>query len=122
MSELATEQGLTPAAIDVRRVALIVAAAFFMQNLDGAIINTSLPQMAASFQVRPVDLNIGITAYILAVAAFVPASGWVADRWGAKRVFAAAIAVFTLASLGCGLSQSLWQFILARIVQGLGAR
>jgi EmrB/QacA subfamily drug resistance transporter len=120
MSELATEQDLTPAAIDVRRVALIVAAAFFMQNLDGAIINTSLPQMAASFQVRPVDLNIGITAYILAVAAFVPASGWVADRWGAKRVFAAAIAVFTLASLGCGMSQSLWQFILARIVQGLG--
>jgi EmrB/QacA subfamily drug resistance transporter len=101
-------------------VALIVAAAFFMQNLDGAIINTSLPQMATAFRVRPADLNIGITAYILSTAAFVPLSGWVADRWGAKRVFAGAIVIFTLASLVCGFSQNLWEFSAARIVQGLG--
>jgi len=103
-----------------RRVALIVAAAFFMQNLDGAIINTSLPQMARAFAVRPNDLNIGITAYILSTAAFVPLSGWIADRLGAKRVFAAAIVVFTLASLACGLAQNLWLFVAARAVQGLG--
>ncbi len=103
-----------------RRVALIVAAAYFMQNLDGAIINTSLPQMASVFRVRPADLNIGITAYILSTAAFVPLSGWVADRLGAKRVFAGAIVIFALASLVCGFSQNLWQFSAARIVQGLG--
>jgi EmrB/QacA subfamily drug resistance transporter len=101
-------------------VALIVAAAYFMQNLDGAIINTSLPQMASAFGVRPTDVNIGITAYILSTAAFVPLSGWAADRLGAKRVFAGAIVIFALASLVCGFSQNLWQFTAARIVQGLG--
>ena len=76
------EQNLAPVANDARRVALIVASAFFMQNLDGAIINTSLPQMAHSFSVDPVDLNVGITAYVLATAAFIPSSGWVASRLG----------------------------------------
>jgi MFS family permease len=103
-----------------RRVALIVAAAYFMQNLDGTIINTSLPQMASVFRVRPADLNVGITAYILSTAAFLPLSGWAADRLGAKRVFAGAIVIFALASLACGFSQNLWQFSAARIVQGLG--
>ncbi len=103
-----------------RRVALIVAAAVFMQNLDGVIIATSLPQMASAFRVRPADLNIGITAYMLSTAAFVPLSGWVADRLGAKRVFAGAIVIFTLASLLCGFAQDLWQFTAARILQGLG--
>src|ERR1700689_5026029 len=101
MTGLSVEQSLARSASDARRVALIVAAAFFMQNLDGAIINTSLPQMAGTFAVRPADLNIGITAYILSVAAFVPLSGWVADRLGPKRVFAGAIVVFTLAPLAC---------------------
>ncbi len=109
----------TPAS-GAQRVALIVAAAFFMQNLDGVIIATSLPQMASAFRVRPADLNIGITAYMLSTAAFVPLSGWVADRLGAKRVFAGAIVIFTLASLACGFAQDLWQFTAARIVQGLG--
>jgi EmrB/QacA subfamily drug resistance transporter len=103
-----------------RRVALIVAAAFFMQNLDGVIINTSLPQMASVFRVGPADLNVGITAYMLSTAAFVPLSGWVADRLGARRVFAGAIVIFTLASVVCGLSQNLWEFSAARVVQGLG--
>src|SRR5258708_1763063 len=98
------------AATGARRVALIVAAAFFMQNLDGVIIATSLPQMASVFRVRPADLNVGITAYMLSTGAFVPLSGWVADRLGAKRVFAAAIVIFTLASLLCGFAQDVWQF------------
>jgi EmrB/QacA subfamily drug resistance transporter len=103
-----------------RRVALIVAAAFFMQNLDGAIINTSLPQMARAFAVRPADLSIGITSYVLATAAFVPLSGWLAERLGARRVFAAAIVVFTLASFACGCAQDLWSFVAARALQGVG--
>jgi EmrB/QacA subfamily drug resistance transporter len=120
MTGAAVERSLARSASDARRVALIVAAAFFMQNLDGAIINTSLPQMAHTFAVRPADLNIGITAYILSTAAFVPLSGWVADRLGPKRVFAGAIVVFTLASLACGFSHGLWEFTAARAVQGLG--
>lgn len=122
MTESAAAAPATPglSAAAARRVALIVAASFFMMNLDGAIINTSLPQMARAFGVRPVDLNIGITAYILTAAAFVPLSGWVADRYGAKRVFAWAIVVFTLASLACGFAQDLVQFTLARAVQGMG--
>ncbi|MFT4174090.1 MAG: MFS transporter [Rhodocyclaceae bacterium] len=105
---------------NARLVALIVACAFFMQNLDGAIINTSLPQMAHSFGVQPLDLSLGITLYMLAVAAFVPASAWVADRYGARNVFVAAIIVFTLASLACGLATNLFTFCLARTVQGIG--
>lgn len=103
-----------------RRTALIVAAAFFMQGLDGAIINSSMPQMAASFGVEPTDLSIGITAYLLATAAVLPLGGWLADRFGARRVFAAAIVVFTLASLACGLSPDLVSFTVARTVQGIG--
>jgi EmrB/QacA subfamily drug resistance transporter len=106
---------------NARRVALIVASAFFIQHIDGAIINTSLPQMAGSFAVQPVDINIGITAYLLSMAAFVPLGGWIADRFGAKHVFASAIVIFVVASIACGLSQTLWQFAAARIVQGAGA-
>ncbi|RXZ32225.1 MFS transporter [Sphingomonas desiccabilis] len=91
-----------------------------MQNLDGSIINTSLPQIAGSFGVRPLDLSVGVTAYLVTVAAVLPASGWVADRFGARRVFLAAILLFTLASLGCGLAGTLPQFVAARVVQGLG--
>jgi EmrB/QacA subfamily drug resistance transporter len=101
-------------------IALIVAAAFFMQNLDAAIINTSLPQMAADFGVRALDLSAGITAYVIAAAACLPLSGWAADHFGARRVFSLAIVVFTLASIGCGAARSLEQFMLARAIQGAG--
>ena len=104
-----------------QRVALIVAIAFFMQFLDGTIISTSLPQMGASFGVSPVGMSVGITVYLLATAVFVPASGWLADRFGAREVFAIAIVVFTFSSLGCGLAQNLPEFIAARAVQGLGS-
>jgi len=102
-----------------RRVALIVAAAFFMQLLDGAIMNTSLPQMAVSFGVLPLDLSVGITLYMLSAAAFVPISGWLADRIGPRRVFLCAILAFTAASLACGLAQTLLQFVIARALQGV---
>ena len=105
----------------LRLIALIVAGAFFMQNLDSAIINTSLPQMAAMFGVRALDLSAGITSYVIAAAACLPLSGWAADRYGSRRVFSWAIIVFTLASAGCAAAATLSQFVLARVVQGAGA-
>ena len=72
-------------------VALLVAGAFFMENLDGTVIATALPQMAQSFRTSPVNLNIGMTAYMLTLAVFIPISGWVADRFGARTVFGGAI-------------------------------
>jgi EmrB/QacA subfamily drug resistance transporter len=101
-------------------VTTLIAGAFFMENLDGTIIATALPQMARSFHVGAVNLNIGMTAYLLTLAVFIPISGWVADRFGSRSVFATAIGIFTLSSLLCGLSHTLTQFTLMRIVQGLG--
>lgn len=101
-------------------IPLIVACTFFMQILDSAIINTSLPQMAASFHVDTLDISIGITVYMLFAAAFVPLSGWLADRFGSRRIFLLAIFVFSLASLFCGIAQNLWQFVIARAFQGMG--
>jgi EmrB/QacA subfamily drug resistance transporter len=91
-----------------------------MENLDGTIIATALPQMARSFHVGAVNLNIGMTAYLLTLAVFIPISGWVADRFGSRSVFATAILTFTVASLLCGLSKTLTQFTLMRILQGIG--
>jgi len=101
-------------------VALLVAGAFFMENLDGTVIATALPQMARSFGISPVDLSMGITAYLLTLAVFIPVSGWVADRWGARTVFSSAMGVFTIASILCGISNSLWEFTAARVLQGIG--
>jgi len=102
------------------QIALLVAAAFFMENLDGSVIVTALPQMARSFGTDPVDLNIGVTAYMLALTVFIPISGWMADRFGARNVFAGAVAGFTGASILCGLCSGLWSFTACRILQGLG--
>ena len=101
-------------------VSILVATAFFMENLDGTVIATALPQMGRSFHVSPVDLNIGMTAYLLMLAVFIPISGWVADRVGARSVFVSAIAVFTFASILCGLSNGIVAFTSARILQGIG--
>src|SRR5207237_2526897 len=100
--------------------ALLVAAVFFMENLDATVITPSLPAMAREFGVAPVHLSAGVSAYLIALAVFVPASSWVAGRFGARRVFAAAIAVFTIASLLCAASTGLWSFVAARALQGIG--
>ncbi|RJF57732.1 MFS transporter [Serratia inhibens] len=99
---------------------LLVAGAFFMENLDGTVIVTAMPQMAAAFGVRAVDMNIGISAYILTLTVFIPASGWIANRFGARNVFAAAVVIFTLASVLCAASVNLPTFTAARILQGFG--
>src|ERR1700709_1122220 len=85
-------------------IALLVAGAFFMENLDGTVIATALPQMAVSFGARPVDLNIGMSAYLLTLGVFIPISGWISDRFGARPVFTMAVVVFTLASVLCGFT------------------
>ena len=109
-----------PASRNWRPVALLVAGTAFMEFLDATVISTAMPPMAQSFRVLPVDLNVGITAYMLALAVVIPLSGWLADRCGARQVFAAAVALFTVASVLCALSGSLAQFTAARILQGVG--
>lgn len=104
-----------------RLIALIVACAMFMAQLDSTVVATALPAMAKSFDVAPVTLSIGITVYILAQAALLPASSWLAGRFGGRTVFAASIAGFTLTSLLCGLCQNLPEFVAARALQGLTA-
>jgi EmrB/QacA subfamily drug resistance transporter len=101
-------------------VALIVAGAFSMEYIDSTVIATALPLMARSFGIPAVSLSIGLTAYLLTLAAFIPISGWVADRFGSRTVFVAAMALFTGASVLCGLCDGLTAFVAARVVQGIG--
>src|SRR5690349_23182815 len=103
-----------------RLVPLIVACALFMENMDATIIATSLPAIAADIGANPLALKLAITSYLLSLAVFIPASGWVADRFGARTVFRAAIAVFVIGSIGCAFAYSLPGFVVARIVQGMG--
>lgn len=105
----------------VRKIAVLIAATSFMEHLDATVITTSLPAMANSFSVQPQDLSIGVSAYILALVVGLPASGWMAQRFTARHVFATAILLFISASLLCALSQTLTQFVLARLLQGFAA-
>jgi EmrB/QacA subfamily drug resistance transporter len=100
-------------------IALLVAVTFFMENLDATVIATALPDIAKTFGVGAVDVNIGMSAYMLAVAVFIPISGWLADRFGSRLVFGWAIVLFSLSSLLCGLSDSLQTFVAARVLQGI---
>ncbi|SAL49528.1 MFS transporter [Caballeronia humi] len=109
-----------PARSSASLIVTLVAATFFMENLDGTIIATALPQMARSFGVHPADMSLGITAYLLTLAVFIPISGWAADRFGLRTVFASAIAVFTAASVLCATTSTLPAFAAARVLQGIG--
>jgi len=99
---------------------LIVACALFMEQVDATVIVTALPAIAADLNEDPVSLKLALTSYMLSLAVFIPASGWVADRYGARTVFRAAIVIFTLGSVLCALSTSLADFVLYRIIQGMG--
>ncbi|MGU3495805.1 DHA2 family efflux MFS transporter permease subunit [Xanthobacteraceae bacterium A53D] len=101
-------------------IPLIVACALFMEQVDSTVISTSLPAIAHSLNEDPVALKLALTSYLLSLAVFIPASGWAADRFGARTVFRAAIVIFTLGSVLCGLSTSLVDFVIYRIIQGLG--
>jgi len=101
-------------------VPLIVACALFMENLDSTVIATSLPAIARSFGEDPLRLNLAITSYLLSLGIFIPLSGWMADRFGARTVFCSAIVIFTLGSIGCSVVNGLPELVAARIVQGIG--
>ena len=103
-----------------RVIPLIVATALFMENMDSTVISTSLPAIAADIGTSPLTLKLAITSYLLSLAVFIPASGWTADRFGARMVFALAVAVFMVGSIGCALSSSVSHFVFARILQGMG--
>ncbi|VTZ49799.1 Major facilitator superfamily MFS_1 [Methylocella tundrae] len=100
--------------------ALIVACALFMETLDATVIATSLPAIALDLHEDPISLKLALTSYLVSLAVFIPASGWVADRYGARLIFRVAISIFTLASIGCGLSSTLPELVTGRLAQGLG--
>ena len=99
---------------------MIIACAMFMQSLNSTVIATALPTMAKTFGADPVHMNVALTSYLLSLAVFIPASGWIADRYGARTVFRIAIAVFTLGSVLCGRADSLAFLVVSRILQGIG--
>ena len=101
-------------------IALVVAAAFFMETLDATIITTALPVIAHDFDMVAAHLSVGVSAYLVALTIFMPISGWAADRFGARRVFSAAVTLFTLSSVLCALSNGVMSFTAARILQGVG--
>src|SRR3954470_21940332 len=103
-----------------RMLPWLVAIAFFMQTLDGTVLNTALPRMASSLGESPLRMQSVVIAYMLTVALLIPASGWLSDRFGTRRVFIPAIVTFSLGSLLCALSTSLNMLVVARVVQGVG--
>lgn len=107
-------------ALSVGWLPYVVAATFFMEYLDTTVIATALPQMAQSFGIGPNSLSLGVTSYMLTLAIFIPVSGWVADRCGSRTVFFSAVVTFTVASVLCGISQNVGEFVAARVLQGVG--
>src|ERR1700683_4595735 len=103
-----------------RTLPLIVAVALFMENMDSTVIATSLPAIARAIGTNPLALKLAVTSYLLSLAICIPASGWSADRSAARTVCRIAIGVLTLGSIGCAASHSLEEFVIARIVQGMG--
>ena len=123
MSELPASVPAIDAGLEKTRRYLpwVVAVALFMQQLDGTIVNTAVPTMALSLGVASLALKSVLTSYTIAIAVLIPLSGWLADKFGTKRVFAFAVAVFTLGSLACGLSVNLPMLVASRVLQGAGA-
>ncbi|MEX0404450.1 MFS transporter [Aquibium sp. LZ166] len=103
-----------------RTIPLVLAVALFMEQMDSTVIATSLPAIAADIDTNPIALKLALTAYLVSVAIFIPISAWMADRFGAKRVFCTAIGVFVLGSIACATASSLGGFVLARFLQGMG--
>ena len=101
-------------------VPLIVACALFMENLDATVLSTALPAIAGDLHQSPIQLKLALTSYLLTLGVFIPASGWVADRWGARLIFRWAIVIFALGSALCGLANSMPFLVTARALQGIG--
>ena len=105
----------------MRITPLILAVALFMEQMDSTVIATSLPAIAADIGAEPISLKLALTAYFVALAIFIPLSGWMADRIGARRIFRIAIAIFVVGSICCAFSFSLQTFVGSRFLQGIGA-
>ena len=103
-----------------RLIPLIIASALFMENMDGTIIATALPAIARDLGTDAIVLKLAFTTYLLSLTVFIPVSGWLADRFGARHVFRVAVAIFTLGSIACGLSTTLGELVAARGLQGIG--
>src|SRR6202000_3307935 len=114
-----------PIALPVQKSSLrmlpwLVAVAFFMQSLDTTILNTAVPAIAGALGIAPLNMKAVLSSYTLSLAVFIPISGWMADRFGTRRVFAWAIGTFTLGSVLCGVSTSIHVLVASRILQGFG--
>ncbi|CAB1219891.1 multidrug transporter subunit MdtD [Acinetobacter bouvetii] len=117
MNATPSHQALQP---EFRLLVLLVSIGFFMQGLDTTIVNTAIPAMAVNLGEDPLQMHSVVVAYVLSVAACIPLSGWLADRFGVRNTYFSAIIVFTLASLGCGLASSLNELLCFRVLQGIG--
>lgn len=102
------------------RIKFVIALSFFMEAMDSTVINTAVPEIAKSFHVHAIDLKIALISYLVSLAVFIPISGWIADKFGAKKVFIVALTIFTISSTCCGFATNLPQLIVARLCQGLG--
>src|ERR1043166_3171864 len=98
----------------------LVAIAVFMESLDTTILNTAVPAIAAALEVAPLSMKAVLSSYTLSLAVFIPVSGWMADRYGTRRVFSSAIGMFTIGSILCGVSTSIHMLVFCRILQGCG--
>ena len=103
-----------------RGLALLVAGGLFMEILDATVIAPAAPHIAASLGVPAVSVNVAVTAYVLTLAVLIPISGWLTDRFGARRIFMTAVAIFTLASTACAAAVSLPMLTSTRVLQGVG--
>jgi len=108
------------AASSKRLVPWLIAVAFFMESLDTTILNTAVPTIAAALHVAPLSMKSVLASYTLSLAVFIPISGWMADRFGTRRVFASAIGIFTLGSFLCGISSNIHLMVACRLLQGCG--
>ena len=117
MNSTPTHQALQP---EFRLLVLLVSIGFFMQGLDTTIVNTAIPAMARSLGEDPLQMHSVVVAYVLSVAACIPLSGWLADRFGVRNTYFSAIIIFTLASLGCAMANSLNELLFYRVIQGIG--
>jgi EmrB/QacA subfamily drug resistance transporter len=111
---------LSLAASSKRLLPWLIAVAFFMESLDTTILNTAVPAIASALHVAPLSMKSVLASYTLSLAIFIPISGWMADRFGTRRVFASAIGIFTLGSFLCGMSSNIHMLVAFRILQGCG--
>ena len=112
--------GVAPAGSAKKLLPWLVAVAFFMESLDTTILNTAVPTIAKALGVAPLSMKAVLSSYTLSLAVFIPISGWMADRFGTRRVFASAIGLFTLGSFLCGISSNIHVLVGCRILQGCG--